>query len=65
MERKKDKDNIVRYLLKQPIAGSVGGLIWGVLMLTTDAAGLGELIRESSMPAALTAFGAGGEATAT
>ncbi|MGA9265795.1 MAG: hypothetical protein WBV79_04975 [Rhodomicrobium sp.] len=25
-------------------------------MLTTNAAGLGELIRESSMPAALTAF---------
>jgi hypothetical protein len=56
MERRKSEDNIARYLLKQAFAGGVVGLIWGVLMLMTNAAGLGELIRESSMPAALTAF---------
>jgi hypothetical protein len=56
MDRRKPKDNIARYLLKQAVAGGFVGLFWGVLMLLTNTAGLGELIRESSMPTALAAF---------
>jgi hypothetical protein len=51
MERRKPELDLARYLLTQCIVGGITGLVWGIVMLATNAAGLGGLVSGSSQPA--------------
>ncbi len=51
MERKTPQPDIVCYLLTHCVIGGVVGICWGILMLATDTAGLGALVRGSAQPA--------------
>jgi hypothetical protein len=51
MERKARQADLTRFLITNSVAGAVTGILWGALILATDTAGLGELVRNSSSPA--------------
>ncbi len=52
MRPKNDEQSIPRYLLANCVIGCVAGLVWGLLMIATDTAGLATLVALSSHPVA-------------
>jgi hypothetical protein len=52
VEHKNSQLNAGRYLLTNCVTGGLIGVIWGALMLISNAAGLGTLIGNSDEPAA-------------
>jgi len=51
VEQQKPTQSIASYLMMHGVMGCGVGLLWGLLMLATDTAGIRELLSASSHPA--------------
>jgi hypothetical protein len=56
VEHEKPTQAIAPYLITHCVLGCIIGLVWGLLLLATDTAGLRELLGTSSYPAATLAL---------
>jgi uncharacterized protein with PQ loop repeat len=52
VDQQKPTQAIAPYLIRQCVFGCVVGLLWGLLMVATDTAGIRELLSASPHPAA-------------